>query len=381
MLTEQVLNSNVANPSIGEVSLGASLSMGSGCILESNADNASREPDRESASNTAVAGASITGSIASSYLGPGSGNPNFSMKSKTNRLEVGVDVHPRKKFSFSSERLSETVSLSERSATVSLVDDGGNSVASTRALAGSLLAYKCSDSQSMHSYRTTGENTDNFSMANQAFEDQVSLRSLPMTQHPQLSVHSSQAQHLNPPRSMSPVSSMSGDELSTGHGGRRSQRRRVLDKQLSENSSLMSAEDAVSERVRFDDNISFIDDSMGGEDQSVNTGGISDNVSLSGRLLKGSKMEPSILPEETAEELAEVISPEQKPKTLEFKLGATTTNVIQSVNSSSEVVEVTTTSAGVPIDEAGSSILSQGAAGITVLSIGDGLSASKESED
>ena len=57
MLTEQVLNSNVANPSIGEVSLGASLSMGSGCILESNADNASREPDRESASNTAVAGA------------------------------------------------------------------------------------------------------------------------------------------------------------------------------------------------------------------------------------------------------------------------------------------------------------------------------------
>ena len=59
-------------------------------------------------------------------------------------------------------------------------------------------------------------------------------------------------------------------------------------------------------------------------------------------------MEPSILPEETAEELAEVISPEQKPKTLEFKLGATTTNVIQSVNSS-EVVEVTTTSAGVPI--------------------------------
>merc|ERR1719211_205852 len=81
-----------------------------------------------------------------------------------------------------------------------------------------------------------------------------------MTQHPQLSVHSSQAQHLNPPRSMSPVSSMSGDELSTGHGGRRSQRRRVLDKQLSENSSLLSAEDTVSERVRFDDNISFIDD-------------------------------------------------------------------------------------------------------------------------
>ena len=60
--------------------------------------------------------------------------------------------------------------------------------------------------------------------------------------------------------------------------------------QLSENSSLMSAEDTVSERVRFDDNISFIDDSMGGnDDQTVNTGGgisVSANVSLSGRLLK-----------------------------------------------------------------------------------------------
>ena len=68
--------------------------------------------------------------------------------SDNNRLEVGADVHSlgsnnRKKFSFSSERLSETVSLSERSATVSLADDGGNSAAaSTRALAGSLLAYK-----------------------------------------------------------------------------------------------------------------------------------------------------------------------------------------------------------------------------------------------
>ena len=59
-----------------------------------------------------------------------------------------MDVHPRKKFSFSSERLSETVSqFSERSTTVSLADEtgGGNSVAaSTRALAGSLLAYRVS---------------------------------------------------------------------------------------------------------------------------------------------------------------------------------------------------------------------------------------------
>jgi hypothetical protein len=62
-----------------------------------------------------------------------------------NRLEVGADVHAtRKKFSLSSERLSETVSLSERSATVSLAEEGGgnSAAASTRALAGSLLAYK-----------------------------------------------------------------------------------------------------------------------------------------------------------------------------------------------------------------------------------------------
>ena len=131
---------SVANPSIGEVSLGASLSMGSGCILENNADNASREPDRESASNTAVAGASLTGSVASSYLGPSTSGMVHSsaMKFRSNRLEVGADVHPRKKYSFSSE----TVSLSQRSDTVSLAEDGNSVAASTRALAGSLLAYR-----------------------------------------------------------------------------------------------------------------------------------------------------------------------------------------------------------------------------------------------
>ena len=140
--------SSVANPSIGEVSLGASLSMGSGCILENTGDNASRlEPDRESASNTAVAGASLTGSVTSAYIGAMKA-ASAAAAHKNHRLEVGVDVHPRKKFSFSSERLSETVSLSEKSATVSLADtaDGGNSVAaSTRALAGSLLAYRVSN--------------------------------------------------------------------------------------------------------------------------------------------------------------------------------------------------------------------------------------------
>merc|ERR1712236_106171 len=119
--TTEVSSSRVANPSIGEVSLGASLSLGSGSHLD-RVGCVLTECDRESASNTAIAGHSLTGSVASSYIGH-------------QRLEVGADVHPRKKYSFSSERLSETVSLSEKSGSVSLAEDG----ASTRALAGSLL--------------------------------------------------------------------------------------------------------------------------------------------------------------------------------------------------------------------------------------------------
>jgi len=48
-------------------------------------------------------------------------------------------------------------------------------------------------------------------------------------------------------------------------GGRRSNRKRLtVDRQqVSENSSLMSTEDAMSERVRFDDNVSFIDNVPG----------------------------------------------------------------------------------------------------------------------
>ena len=128
----EVASSRVANPSIGEVSLGASLSLGSGSHLDRV------ECDRESASNTALAGHSLTGSVASSYIGH-------------QRLEVGADVHPRKKYSFSSERLSETVSLSEKSGSVSLAEDG----ASTRALAGSLLSYRIEkmENTSVNSYR------------------------------------------------------------------------------------------------------------------------------------------------------------------------------------------------------------------------------------
>merc|ERR1719361_580003 len=271
----------VANPSIGEVSLGASLSLGSGCHLnerEQDTDLASRECDRESASNTAVAGASLTGSLASSYFGvrnhentvSNCQRPDETQKSANNQsaatmngigtyylqnlLEVDVHNGQRKKFSFSSERLSETISLSERSASISLADgDGARSEASTKALAGSILAYKL-DSQSVGSYHRvigersigdpTSETTSNVvppSSASMGYggtvsvgmhEDALSLRSLPL--HPastqgrsnggdmyQTSVKENHLQNPSssivsvvPPRSLSPVSSMSGDELS-----------------------------------------------------------------------------------------------------------------------------------------------------------------------
>ena len=69
--------------------------------------------DRESASNTAMAGYSLTGSVASSYLGHQRLEVSCFWKYKQSFLsvKVGADIHTRKKFSFSSERLSETVSL------------------------------------------------------------------------------------------------------------------------------------------------------------------------------------------------------------------------------------------------------------------------------
>lgn len=104
-----------ANPSIGE----ASLSMVSG----SQVLRLGHEADRESASNVAMAGASLAGSI-------GSG-------SAVQRLEVQADVASTQRFSMSSETAS--ASLSEKSVNVSITDDGG---ASTRALAGSVLDCK-----------------------------------------------------------------------------------------------------------------------------------------------------------------------------------------------------------------------------------------------
>ncbi|XP_013777466.1 E3 ubiquitin-protein ligase RNF19B-like isoform X1 [Limulus polyphemus] len=110
------------NPSIGEVSFGmsTSISMGSGSHLERV--GLIRDSDRESASNTALAGSIASASLAAAQ-----------------KLEVQADISSNKRLSLSShsETASATLSLSERSANFSLTDD-----ASTKALAGSLLGYR-----------------------------------------------------------------------------------------------------------------------------------------------------------------------------------------------------------------------------------------------
>lgn len=269
------MSSRVANPSIGEVSLGASLSLGSGSHLDRLT-----ECDRESASNTAVAGYSLTGSVASSYLGQ-------------HRLEVGADVHPRKKYSFSSERLSETVSLSEKSASLSLADNDG--AASTRALAGSLLQYRLENSSLASSSRLGGQATPGSCASAETGGDEISLRSLP---------GGGNGQQQQQQRSLSPVCLLSGEEVSAAL--RRSSRRRVLEKQNSENSSLLSGEaialdQDVSERVRFDSHVSFID--------ATKLELEADRTRLA---IKKAELESETLREETAEELALVISPQTR---------------------------------------------------------------------
>lgn len=107
--------------SIGEVSCGASLSADS-------AAHVLADSDRESASNTAIAPASLTGSIASSCI------------SRTNRLEVHVDIAHGARSIASGETAS--LAISERS--THTVDTEN---ASVRGLAGSLLQYKVSESE------------------------------------------------------------------------------------------------------------------------------------------------------------------------------------------------------------------------------------------
>lgn len=98
-----------------------------------------RESDREDCESASQLG--LAGSIVS----------NTSRLEASRRLEVQAELvgmavcSPNKRSSFaSSETASATISLSEKSNTLSMADDGAASVASTRALAGSLLSYKVS---------------------------------------------------------------------------------------------------------------------------------------------------------------------------------------------------------------------------------------------
>ncbi|XP_043289322.1 E3 ubiquitin-protein ligase RNF19A-like [Venturia canescens] len=195
------------NPSIGE----ASLSLGSGSQLE----KLGRENDRESASNVALAGTSLAGSIASSVLPGGQ------------RLEVQADVTSTQRFSLCSETASAATSLSEKSVNASIALDDG--AASTRALAGSVLNFKLDGNSS-----TGGRSADN-----------------------EPSASSNPSYQMETAGQAASLSSL--EEIAPGLA-KRARRRPTLDRQHSDSSSwTVCGEDGGSERVRFDDHVSFIE--------------------------------------------------------------------------------------------------------------------------
>ncbi|XP_057320577.1 E3 ubiquitin-protein ligase RNF19B-like [Microplitis mediator] len=204
------------NPSIGE----ASLSLGSGSQLE----KLGRENDRESASNVALAGTSLAGSIASSVLPGGQ------------RLEVQADVTSTQRFSLCSETASAATSLSEKSVNASIAADDG--AASTRALAGSVLNFKMDTT----SIKNSENETTN-------------------------SINSSTVPNIESAGQAASLSSL--EEIAAGHA-KRARRRPTLDRQHSDSSNwtiggssgtgaATGNEDGGSERVRFDDHVSFIE--------------------------------------------------------------------------------------------------------------------------
>ncbi|XP_051159172.1 E3 ubiquitin-protein ligase RNF19A-like isoform X2 [Leptopilina boulardi] len=221
-----VVSHRGGNPSIGE----ASLSLGSGSQLE----KLGRENDRESASNVALAGTSIAGSIASSVLPGGQ------------RLEVQADVTSTQRFSLCSETASATTSLSEKSVNASIALDDG--AASTRALAGSVLNFKIEGSSITSGPSMEGEQTSNSATTATVTEANVDT--------------AGQAASLS-----------SLEEITPGLA-KRSRRRPTLDRQHSEsNSWTVCEEDGGSERVRFDHHVSFIE-----ADQEASSSNSSTNV-------------------------------------------------------------------------------------------------------
>ncbi|XP_046473914.1 E3 ubiquitin-protein ligase RNF19B [Neodiprion pinetum] len=206
-----------ANPSIGE----ASLSLGSGSQLN--------DQDVATYNYIVSAGASLAASIASTLLPGGQ------------RLEVQADVASTQRFSLSSETASAATSLSEKSVNASIAPDDG--AASTRALAGSVLNFKV-DTGTASGVR----NTDGDPEAGTTAENHVDT--------------AGQAASLS-----------SLEELASGLA-KRARRRPILDRQLSDSSSWTTCgEDGGSERVRFDDHVSFIEaDQEAGPSSSCNTG-------------------------------------------------------------------------------------------------------------
>ncbi|KAH0956425.1 hypothetical protein HN011_012009 [Eciton burchellii] len=195
------------NPSIGE----ASLSLGSGSQLE----KLGRENDRESASNVALAGTSLAGSIASSVLPGGQ------------RLEVQADVTSTQRFSLCSETASAATSLSEKSVNASIALDDG--AASTRALAGSVLNFKMDSSSISGGRSTEGEQA----------------------------ASSTNGGHMDSAEQATSLSSL--EEVAPALA-KRIRRKLAFDRLCSELSSwTMCGEDSGSERVRFDDHVSVIE--------------------------------------------------------------------------------------------------------------------------
>lgn len=202
-----VASHRVGNPSIGE----ASLSLGSGSQLE----KLGRENDRESASNVALAGLSLAGSIASSVLPGGQ------------RLEVQADVTSTQRCSLCSETASAATSLSEKSVNASLALDDG--AASTRALSGSVLNFKMDSSSISGGRSTEGDQTGN----------------------------STTGGHMDSAGQATSLSSL--EEVVPGLA-KRTRRKPPLDRQHSDSSNwTVCGEDGGSERVRFDDHVSFIE--------------------------------------------------------------------------------------------------------------------------
>ena len=239
---------------LGEGSVGlsasgsASLGSASQLYLRGGDRGLGGESDREDCESASQLG--LAGSIMSAV-------------SAARRLEVQAELaaiaccSPNKRSSFaSSETASATISLSERSAGgLSMADDGAASVASTRALAGSILSYKMGDTGSVHSYR------------HGSYQTSVSASGSVKSGYAPIEVHSAcltdgelELSGTGGGRSSSPVSNMSlsGDELSIPPGlvsVRRSARR------AHHHQPRPSAADSGDEhgQVRFDDHVSYID--------------------------------------------------------------------------------------------------------------------------